>query len=106
MNANGIKAADHTRIADELQQLRGEQAQLRASLAGQNVDPDLIDRIRYCVDTIVKASEKPRQRVSIREQLKKLQTQQESDAIKDVKIERKRASQLHCRNGYSGKPFR
>ena len=62
MNANGIKAADHDRIADELQQLLDEQAQLRAALAEQNVDPELIDRIRYCVDTVIKAGEEPRQR--------------------------------------------
>ena len=66
---NGIKVADHERIADELQQLLDEQAQLRASLAEQNVDPDLIDRIRHCVDTVIKAGEEPRQRESIRAQL-------------------------------------
>ncbi|MBQ2954593.1 MAG: hypothetical protein IJE07_13760 [Clostridia bacterium] len=69
MNANGIKAADHERIANELQQLLDEQKQLRASLAEQNIDPDLIDRIRYCIDTVIKAGEEPRQRVSIRAQL-------------------------------------
>lgn len=73
MNANGIKAADHERIASELQQLLDEQTQLRASLAEQNVDPDLIDRIRYCVDTVIKAGEEPRQRESIRAQLQALQ---------------------------------
>ena len=71
MNANGIKAADLERIANELQQLLDELAQLRASLAEQNVDPDLIDRIRYCVDTVIKAGEEPRQRESIRAQLQK-----------------------------------
>ena len=77
MNANGIKAADHERIANELQLLQDEQAQLRASLAEQNVDPDLIERIRYCVDTVIKAGEEPKQRESIRAQLQK--TQQKSD---------------------------
>lgn len=65
-----IKAADHERIAGELQQLLDEQTQLRVSLAEQNVDPDLIERIRYCVDTVIKAGEEPRQRESIRAQLK------------------------------------
>ena len=69
MNANGIKAADHERIANELQQLLDEQSQLRAALAEQNIDPDLIDHIRHCVDTVIKAGEEPRQRVSIRAQL-------------------------------------
>ena len=69
MIANGIKAADHERIADELQLLLDEQAQLRAALAEQNVDPDLIDRIRYCVDTVIKAGGEPRQRESIKAQL-------------------------------------
>ena len=73
MNANGIKAADHERIANELQQLLDEQSQLRAALAEQNVDPDLIDRIRHCVDTVIKAGEEPRQRESIRAQLQELQ---------------------------------
>ncbi|MBR2924702.1 MAG: hypothetical protein IKC28_06735 [Clostridia bacterium] len=73
MNANGIKAADHDRIAGELQQLLDEQSQLRASLMEQNVDPDLIERIRYCVDTVIKAGQEPRQRESIRAQLAALQ---------------------------------
>lgn len=103
MNANGIKAADQTRIADELQQLRDEQAQLRVKLAEQNVDPDLIDRIRYCVDTVIKAGEEPRQRVSIREQLKAHQNQRESeqkqkerkfDAHENTNPTRKKTSQL------------
>jgi len=65
--------ADHERIANELQQLLDEQSQLRAALAEQNVDPELIDRIRYCVDTVIKAGEEPRQRKSIRAQLAALQ---------------------------------
>ena len=73
MNANGIKVADHERIANELQQLLDEQAQLRASLMEQNVDPELIKRIRHCVDTVIKAGEEPRQRESIRAQLQELQ---------------------------------
>lgn len=73
MNANGIKAADREHIAGELQQLLDEQAQLRAALVEQNVDPDLIDRIRYCVDTVIKTGEEPRQRESIRAQLAELQ---------------------------------
>lgn len=85
MNANGIKAADHERIANELQQLLDEQAQLRAALAEQNVDPDLIDRIRHCVDTVIKAGEEPRQREPIRAQLqlaKAQQTKPESEKVK------------------------
>ena len=65
--------ADHDRIASELQQLLDEQAQLRAALAEQNVDPELIDRIRYCVDTVIKTGQEPRQRESIRAQLAALQ---------------------------------
>ncbi|MBQ8618138.1 MAG: hypothetical protein IJ418_11620 [Clostridia bacterium] len=94
MNANGIKAADHERIADELQQLFDEQSQLRASLAEQNVDPDLIDRIRYCVDTVIKAGEEPRQRESIRAQLKIHQNKRKPDAKDDILAERKEATQL------------
>lgn len=85
MNANGIKAADHDRIANELQQLLDEQSQLRAALAEQNVDPDLIERIRYCVDTVIKAGEEPRRRESIRAQLqlaKAQQTKPESEKVK------------------------
>ena len=78
MNANGIKAADHERIVDELQQLLNEQTQHRAALAEQNVDPDLIDRIRYCVDAVIKAGEEPRQRESIRALVMKHQEQQDA----------------------------
>ena len=92
MNANSINAADHERITGELQLLLDEQAQLRASLAEQNVDPDLIDRIRYCVDAVIKAGEEPRQRESIRAQLKKSKSQpirqamQRAESSPDVNI--------------------
>ena len=69
MNANGSKAVDEERMTDELQQMLDEQARLRATLAEQHIDPDLIDRIRHCVDTVIKAGEEPRQRQSIRAQL-------------------------------------
>lgn len=52
-----------------MQFLLDEQARLRASLAEQNVDPDLNDYIRHCVDVVIKAGEEPRQRVPIRAQL-------------------------------------
>ena len=94
MNANGIKAADHDRIANELQQLLDEQTQLRVALAEQNVDPDLIEHIRYCVDTVIKAGEEPRQRESIRVQLKIHQSKRKPDAKDDILTERKEASQL------------
>ncbi|MBQ8554329.1 MAG: hypothetical protein IJ438_00515, partial [Clostridia bacterium] len=87
MNANGIKAADHDRIADELQQLHDEREQLRASLTEQNVDPDLIERIRYCVDTVIKAGEEPRQRESIRAQLHLAKTQQTATVSQRTKSE-------------------
>ena len=87
MNANGIKAADHERIAGELQQLLDEQAQLRASLAEQNVDPELIERIRHCVDTVIKAGEEPRQRESIREQLKYAKIQQSEPNVQKARAE-------------------
>ena len=87
MNANGIKAADHERIANELQQLLDEQAQLRASLMKQNVDPELIERIRHCVDTVIKAGEEPRQRESIREQLKYAKIQQSEPNVQKARAE-------------------
>ena len=73
MNANGIKVADEERLTTELQQLLDEQARLRAALAEQDIDPDLIERIRHCVDTVIQAGEEPRERVSIRAQLQTLQ---------------------------------
>ena len=87
MNANGIKAADHERITGELQLLLDEQAHLRASLAEQNVDPDLIDRIRYCVDAVIKAGEVPRQRESIRAQLQIAKAQQTRTVAQQTNLE-------------------
>ena len=77
-----------------MQLLLDEQAQLRVSLAEQNVDPDLIERIRYCVDTVIKAGEEPRQRESIRVQLKIHQSMRKLYTKDDILIERKEASQL------------
>lgn len=72
MNANGIKAADEERLIAELQQLLNKQAQLRNALTEQDMDPDLIDRIRHCVDTVIQAGKEPRERVSIRAHLQTL----------------------------------
>ena len=72
-----------------MQQLLDEQTQLRVSLAEQNVDPDLIERIRYCVDTVIKAGEEPRQRESIRAQLKIHQSMRKLYTKDDILIERK-----------------
>ena len=83
MNANGIKAADHERIANELQQLLDEQSQLRASLMEQNVDPELIDRIRHCIDTVIKAGEESRKRKSIRAQLERAKEKENTPERKD-----------------------
>ena len=77
-----------------MQLLLDEQAQLRVSLAEQNVDPDLIERIRYCVDTVIKAGEEPRQRESIRVQLKIHQSMRKLYTKDDILIERKEASPL------------
>ena len=77
MNANGIKAADHERITGELQLLLDEQAHLRASL----------DRIRYCVDAVIKAGEEPRQRESIRAQLQIAKAQQTRTVAQQTNLE-------------------
>ena len=83
MNANGIKATDREHTAGELQQLLDEQAQLRASLAEQNVDPELIECIRHCVDTVIKAGEEPRQRESIWAQLERAKEKENTPERKD-----------------------
>ena len=87
MNANGIKVADHERIANELQQLLDEQTQRRVALAEQSVDPDLIERIRHCVDIVIKAGEEPRQRESIRAQLQTSKAQQTRRTVQREKSE-------------------
>ena len=83
VNANGIKAADHERIASELQQLLDEQAHLRTKLAAQHVDPELIDRIRHCIDTVIKAGEESRKRESIRAQLERAKEKENTPERKD-----------------------
>ena len=75
MNANGIKVDDEERLIAELQQLLDEQARIRAALAAQDIDPDLIDSIRHCVDAVIRAGEEPRERMSIRAQLQMSETQ-------------------------------
>lgn len=95
MNANGIKAADHERIANELQQLLDEQSQFRAALAELNVDPDLIDRIRYCVDTVIKAGVEPRQRASIRSQL--VNAKEQNPSLRNPRKKDDRYADILCR---------
>ena len=77
-----------------MQLLLDEQVQLHAALTEQDCDPELIERIRYCIGAVIKAGEEPRQRKSIRAQLKTQQNKQNADTKEEILINRKATFQL------------
>ena len=76
LKANGIQAADKEKIIHDLKNLEAQRTKLSDVLAEQDLDPDLIGRIQYCIKTVVEAGEIPEHQKSILEQLQQPLKQQ------------------------------
>ena len=75
MKANGIQATDKDKLIYELKGLEAQRTKMSDVLENQDIDPDLIGRIQYCIKTVMESEEVPEHRMSIEEQLRQV-TQQ------------------------------
>ena len=75
LKANGIQAAEKDKIIRELKSLEAHRTKVSDVLESQDIDPDLIGRIQYCIKTVLETEEEPEHRMSIEEQLRQV-TQQ------------------------------
>ena len=76
LKANGIQAADKEKLIHDLKNLEAQRTKLFDVLAEQDLDPDLIGRIQYCIKTVMEAGEIPDHQKSILEQLQQPLKQQ------------------------------
>ncbi len=69
LKANSIQAADKEKLTHDLKNLEAQRTKMFDVLAEQDIDPDLIGRIQYCIKTVMEAGEIPEHQVSILERL-------------------------------------
>ena len=84
LKANGIQAADKDKLIRELKSLEAQRTKMSDVLESQDIDPDLIGRIQYCIKTVMEAEEIPEHRMTFEEQLRQVtqQTVRETDEQK------------------------
>ncbi len=84
LKANGIQAADKNKLIRELNSLEAQRAKVSDILESQDIDPDLIGRIQYCIKTVLETEEVPEHRMTFEEQLRQTtqQTVRETDKQK------------------------
>ena len=70
LKANGIQAADKDKLIQELKSLEAQRTKMFDVLENQDIDPDLIGRIQYCIKTVMEVGEMPEHRKTIEEQLR------------------------------------
>ena len=70
LRANGIQAADKEKLIQELKNLEAQRTKVSDVLESQNIDPDLIGRVQYCIKTVLEAEEEPEHRMTFEEQLR------------------------------------
>lgn len=70
LKANGIQAADKDKMIQKLKSLEAHRTKVSDVLESQDIDPDLIGRIQYCVKTVMEVGEMPEHRKTIEEQLR------------------------------------
>ena len=78
LKANSIQAGDKEKLSHDLKNLEAQRTKMFDVLAEQDIDPDLIGRIQYCIKTVMEEGEIPEHQRSILKQLqqpKKPQTQ-------------------------------
>ena len=71
LKANAIRAADKEKLFRNLKSLESQRTKLTSELEKQDIDPDLLGRIQYCIKTVMEAGEVPEHRKTIEEQLKR-----------------------------------
>ena len=84
LKANGIQAADKNKLIRELNSLEAQRTKVSDVLESQDIDPDLIGRIQYCIKTVLETEEEPEHRMTFEEQLRQV-TQQTVRETNDQK---------------------
>ena len=79
LKANGIQTADKEKLSRDLKKLEAHRTELTDELEKQDIDPALIDRIQYCIKTVMEAGEIPEHQMSILEKLEQPVTQKTND---------------------------
>ena len=69
LKINGIQAADKDKLTQELKSLEAQRTKMFDALEKQDIDPDLIGRIQYCIKTVMEAKEIPEHQMTFEEQL-------------------------------------
>ena len=84
LKANGIQTADKDKLIRELKSLEAQRTKMSDVLESQDIDPDLIGRIQYCIKTVLETEEEPEHRMTFEEQLRQVtqQTVRETDEQK------------------------
>ncbi len=76
LKANSIQAGDKEKLSHDLKNLEAQRTKMSGVLAEQDIDPDLIGRIQYCIKTVMEAGDIPEHQKSILEQLQEPLKQQ------------------------------
>ena len=76
LKANSIQATDKEKLIRDLKNLEAQRTKMSDVLAKQDIDPELIGRIQYCIKTVMEAGEIPEHQRSILEQLQQPLKQQ------------------------------
>ena len=69
LKVNGIQAADKEILIHDLKNQEAQRTKMFDVLAKQDLDPDLIGRIQYCIKAVMETGEIPEHQKSILEQL-------------------------------------
>lgn len=93
MKSNGIQAADKNKLIQEMKSLEAQRTKLSDVLENQDIDPDLIGRIQYCIKTVMESEEVPEHRMSIEEQLRQV-TQQ---MVRETEVQNKQNQNITVR---------
>ena len=70
LKANAIRAVDKEKLLRELKNLEVQRTKMTDNLEKQDIDPNLLGRIQYCIKTVMEAGEVPEHRKTMEEQLK------------------------------------
>ena len=93
LKANGIQATDKDKLICELKGLEAQRTKMSDVLENQDIDPDLIGRIQYCIKTVMEAEEVPEHRMTIEEQLHQV-TQQR---VRETEVQNKQNHNITVR---------
>lgn len=84
LKVNALLTADKDKLSHELKSLEVHRTKMSNVLVEQDMDPDLIGRIQYCIKTVMEAGEAPEHRKTIEELLIRPASQEIKDTPKQT----------------------